>query len=209
MQELHSIEMFTTIRLKSIAKLEQNSRLRVYGPLDWFISDSACLRVGDDSSLCISRQNYKHHYINPVRLYLSDNSMLECDGNVELYEGADIYLCEGAKMSIGPGTFINASTIECAESISIGANCAIANGCLIQDTDWHTIEKLTGGGKTKPIRIGDHVWICAKVIVLKGVTIGDGAIVAAGSVVTKDVPSRCLVAGNPARVIKENINWRL
>jgi acetyltransferase-like isoleucine patch superfamily enzyme len=66
------------------------------------------------------------------------------------------------------------------------------------------------GGKnsnTMPIIIGDNVWIGMNCIILKGVTIGDGAIIAAGSVVNKDIPPRALAAGAPARVIKENVGW--
>ena len=60
-----------------------------------------------------------------------------------------------------------------------------------------------GGG----VRIGNKVWIATNAIILPGVTVGDGAIVAAGSVVTRDVPEKCMVAGVPARVIKENVEW--
>ena len=60
---------------------------------------------------------------------------------------------------------------------------------------------------SNPIKIGNKVWICAKAIILKGVSIGDGAIIAAGSTVTKDVPPYTCVAGNLARVIKENVKW--
>ena len=58
-----------------------------------------------------------------------------------------------------------------------------------------------------PIVIQDHVWLGMNVIVLKGVTIGEGAIVAAGSIVTKDVPPHCLVAGVPAKVVKTDVTW--
>ena len=61
---------------------------------------------------------------------------------------------------------------------------------------------------TKPIIIGDHVWIGKNALILKGVTIGNGAIVAAGSVVVKDVSAKTLVAGNPAKVIKDNVEWK-
>ena len=60
---------------------------------------------------------------------------------------------------------------------------------------------------TQPISIGNHVWIGINVTILKGVKIGDGAIIAAGAVVTRDVPERCLAAGVPARVIKNNVSW--
>ena len=58
------------------------------------------------------------------------------------------------------------------------------------------------------IKIGNHVWIGQNAAILKGVTIGDGAIVAANAVVTKDVPAHCAVGGNPAKVIKENVYWK-
>ena len=62
-----------------------------------------------------------------------------------------------------------------------------------------------GGGR---IEIGNKVWIATGAMILPGVKIGDGAIVAAGAVVTKDVPERCMVAGIPAKVIKENVEWK-
>ena len=57
--------------------------------------------------------------------------------------------------------------------------------------------------------VGNDVWIGARVLILKGITIGDGAVVAAGSVVTRDVPAKALVAGNPARIIKEDVYWNV
>ena len=61
---------------------------------------------------------------------------------------------------------------------------------------------------TAPISIGNHVWIGAGATILKGVTIGDNAIIGAGSVVTKDVPPNTIVAGNPAHIIRQRIEWR-
>jgi len=60
---------------------------------------------------------------------------------------------------------------------------------------------------TQPISIGNHVWIGINATILKGVTIGDGAIIAAGAVVTRDIPASCMAAGVPASVIKNNISW--
>ena len=77
----------------------------------------------------------------------------------------------------------------------------------IRDSDTHTILN-SNHIKTQPVYIGKNVWIGLGSIILKGVTIGDGAIIAAGSVVTKDVPSNCLVGGNPAKVIKDYIEWK-
>jgi acetyltransferase-like isoleucine patch superfamily enzyme len=85
-------------------------------------------------------------------------------------------------------------------------DCAIGERVTIRDSDDHLI---TGGsGPVAPIRIGDHVWIGSGVTVLRGVEIGDGAVVAAGAVVTRSVPAKCLVGGVPARVLREDVDWR-
>lgn len=107
-------------------------------------------------------------------------------------------------------SYINGATIDCSQSIKIGSHCAIAYGAIIKDSDEHAILDEQGNKNeyTKPIVIGNKVWIGTNAIILKGVTIGDGAIIAAGAVVTHDVPSHTIVAGVPAKVIKENIvDW--
>ena len=144
-----------------------------------------------------------------TEITLADNAQLTLHGDVILYEGVGVRITEGAKLSIGDHTYINRSaSIDCTQEITIGDYCAISDNVQILDSDFHPI---TYNDKTstmsKPVHIGDHVWIGRSVIILKGVTIGDGAIIAAGSIVTRDVPARCLVAGNPARVIKENVEW--
>lgn len=132
-------------------------------------------------------------------------------------------------VSVGHDTYVGGSQIICAKKIEIGSNVLVSWGCTIVDHDSHSLnwrdraddvrkwrEGLLSGGLEKaselknwdavemaPIRIADKAWLGMNVTVLKGVTIGEGAVVAAGSIVTKDVPPWTLVAGNPARVIKE------
>lgn len=144
-----------------------------------------------------------------TEITLANNAQLTLLGDVILYEGVGVRVTEGAKLSIGDHTYINRSaSIDCTQEITIGDYCAISDNVQILDSDFHPI---TYNGKTstmsKPVHIGNHVWIGRSAIILKGVTIGDGAIVGAGSIVTRDVPPGCLVAGNPARVIKENVEW--
>lgn len=129
-------------------------------------------------------------------------------------------------VTIGDRVFIGASTIICRTKVEFGSNIFIAWGCYFYDHDSHSldyrlrqedlaqqlIDHRNGENfianknwevvNSKPIRIKDNAWIGMNVIILKGVTIGEGAIVGAGSVVTKDVPDFAIVAGNPARIVK-------
>lgn len=89
--------------------------------------------------------------------------------------------------------------------MKIGDGTLIAWDCCIMDRDYHKFESETE--VTRPVVIGKRVWIGCNVLIMKGVTVGDGAVIAAGSVVTKDVPAAALVGGNPARILKENVTW--
>lgn len=74
------------------------------------------------------------------------------------------------------------------------------------DSDAH---ELNGERNTKPIHIGNHVWIGTRVTILSGVNVGNGAVIAAGALVTKDVPAGALVGGIPAKIIKEKVEWQI
>lgn len=144
------------------------------------------------------------------QLIVSERAHLVIEGWFGMYQGASIYLGQGAKMTIKGNSFINTNTvINCFNDISIGEGTVISDDVRIQDSDNHIIVE---SGKEKcnsfPITIGNHCWIGKNVIILKGVHIGDGAIIGAGSVVVKDIPSGCLAVGNPAHVIKENVEWK-
>lgn len=109
----------------------------------------------------------------------------------------------GGTLDIGPRTFINGGVSICAqESVIIGANCAIGNYTLIMDTDFHNVSDHTQPAQSAPVVIEDNVWLAARVTILKGVRIGQGAVVATGAVVTRDVPPFTLVGGVPAKIIR-------
>jgi galactoside O-acetyltransferase len=111
------------------------------------------------------------------------------------------------------------SVIDCALSVTVERNVLISYACVIADADNHSLyaEQRVNDLATwmdgrrhdwshtemAPIRICEGAWIGARSIILKGVTIGAGAVVGMGSVVTKDVPPRTVVGGNPARIIRE------
>jgi maltose O-acetyltransferase len=109
----------------------------------------------------------------------------------------------GGDVAIGDGTFLNyGTTISAHKAVSIGSNCLIGNYAMIMDSDYHDASDLSQPGVARPIVIDDDVWIGARAIVLKGVHVGRGAVVAAGAVVTKDVPAKTLVAGVPAKHVR-------
>lgn len=142
-----------------------------------------------------------------TRVSLNKNSEFIVNDKFSIGSGSDIRVFENAKLEIGSGYINGYSQIVCAKKIKIGKDVAIAREVVIRDTDAHDI-LYEGYKKEKEVNIGNHVWIGAKAMIMKGVTIGDGAIIAAGAVVTKDVPARCLVAGVPAKVIKTDIEWK-
>ena len=133
---------------------------------------------------------------------------LHCAGVVSLQRGVRVVV-DGGRLSIGHETNVNGLTkILCAESVTIGADCTLSWDVQILDNDFHT---LTVGGVQRPmsapVRIGDRVWIGTGAIVLKGVSIGDGAVVAAGAVVSSDVPPGAIVGGVPAKQIGVADSW--
>ncbi|WP_274650356.1 DapH/DapD/GlmU-related protein [Paenibacillus humicola] len=110
----------------------------------------------------------------------------------------------GALLEIGDHTFINAGVgIAACQSISIGDHVKIGPRTSILDSIYHQIDVNDGEQLSKPIRIANNVWIGTRCTILPGVTIGENSVVAAGSVVNKDVPDNVLVAGVPARIIRE------
>ena len=206
---LQNINVRQTYYLYRRVKHPRSAHLHVHNYSLINLADSARIELPEKGCLDINVLNIKRNKIRPCTLWMGEKTTLVSNG-FSMYEGAAIVVLDGGRLVLGRNSYMNESLIQCAFSITIGDNCAIAGDVLIQDTDFHPVFDENGNEKTytRPITIGNHVWICAKATILKGVTIGDGAIVAAGAVVTKDVPAHALVGGNPARIIKENVNWK-
>lgn len=135
-----------------------------------------------------------------------DQASVSVDGDFRFYTGCRVVVDQGAKLELGSGYVNSNSSIACFSHIKIGHDVAIAENVTIRDSDNHSMVNLTHV-KTQPITIGNHVWIGMNAVILKGVNIGDGAVIAAGAIVNKDVPAKALVGGIPARIIKENVEW--
>lgn len=119
-------------------------------------------------------------------------------------------LPEPPLLSIGSGSYINHNcSFIVASRVSIGARALIASGVTIFDSPGHSLDRERRQlglpprpSEIRPVSIGDDVWICTGATIFPGVTIGDGSVIALGSVVTSDVPADSLAAGVPARVIR-------
>lgn len=141
----------------------------------------------------------------PHRIELGKRCSLEHG----IYMNAAGSYAEGVSIQIGAGTFVGSGCeFNAIQSISVGENCLIASGSRFIDHN-HGMETTTPmklqPELSSPIEIGRDVWIGVNSIVLKGVTIGDGAIVAAGSVVTRSVAPFTIVAGVPAKLVRSRL----
>lgn len=124
-----------------------------------------------------------------------------------LRSGACIEIVNNGKLTIGQGACNVNLTIMCAKEITIGNGVRIGRNVSIRDYNGiHVIINDTYKNYS-PVHIGDHCWLCTGCTIMPGVTIGEGSVVAANAVVTKNVPPHSLVVGSPAKVIKENIEW--
>ncbi|MHC4083602.1 MAG: acyltransferase [Planctomycetota bacterium] len=160
----------------------------------------------------LSVRGWIHLHISPkAEVVIGNNVMLKsgfADNPTASSLRTGIWCYSGAKLDIGDNTGIFGTTIVCSESVKIGSNTLIAGGTHIYDSDFHSLEagvRIEGDDQvqTLPVSIGNQCWIGSCCIILKGVMIGDQAVIGAGSVVTKDVPPRQVWAGNPAKLIKE------
>ena len=141
-----------------------------------------------------------------------DNNRLTIMNNVQ--GSCDLWIVGNeCQIVIGEYTTIVKATIGVSEvrsSVFIGKDCMFAHEVDIRSSDSHSIIDVSTNKRinfAKDISIGNHVWIAPGVKVLKGVCIDDNSIIAAGAVVTKDIPSNCIAAGVPAQVKRTGVTW--
>lgn len=175
----------------------------------------AGVRVENEGDLIV-RETHSHwgrgRFAHPplqTRVRIEKGARLVLEGECNLVYGGQIEIFPGAELTFGGGNELNVgTTIVCGESIRIGRGTVTGRNVTIRDTNGGHWINHPGYRNTAPVVIGDHVWLCEGCNILPGVTIGSGAIIAARAVVTRDVPANTLVAGNPARVIRENVEWK-
>lgn len=118
-------------------------------------------------------------------------------------ERSKLYTGKNGKLIVGRNSRLNGVHIDARELVEIGDTVQIGPYTIIMDSDFHDLKDHSKDGPTKAIYIEDDVWIATRVTILKGVRIGKGSVIAAGAIVTKDIPPYCVAAGTPARVVKK------
>ncbi len=135
----------------------------------------------------------------------AQNSELCITGRCHVSYGCDIKIFSDGKLELHNCSLNSYSQIRCKNHIYIGENTRISRNVQIWDDDHHKIKGASDNNKE--IIIEKNVWIGAGAIILKGVRIGEGSMVAAGAVVTRSIPSHCVVGGVPARIISKDFYW--
>jgi acetyltransferase-like isoleucine patch superfamily enzyme len=148
----------------------------------------------------------------PFSVRLRGRAQFSGCGEVVLGEGVslngtvvpiELVTYTSGRIEIGNHTFINyGSSIAARALVKIGSYCHLGHYTFVMDNDQHDVVTHTELPQSEPVIIEDHVWIGSKAVILPGVRIGSRAVIGAGSIVTKDIPPRCVAAGNPARVLR-------
>ena len=163
-------------------------------------------KISGKGKLFVNVSQYNFPYNKVGILAMFKNSELVVNGSFKIYSGSQVTVHENGKLTLGSGSLNNDSKIGCRNSIEIGNNVMIGDDVSIHDFDGHAIER-EGYNESEPIVIEDNVWIGKRAIILKGVRIGNGSIVAAGALVNKSFPPNSLIGGVPAKLLKSDIEW--
>lgn len=184
----------------------------------------------DNNKITITDSHISHFSIKIKgrnnNIFIKDNAKVAFhgitiigDNNQVIYDGCNAIISvlirgNACSVSIGKKSLLDESTkIVCMgykNSIEIGKECMFAEDVELWASDTHPITDLNNNiiNPSKPIKIGNHVWLCKGVRVMKGVEIGHNTILGLGSIVTKNIPSNAIAAGNPAKVTKTEVNWK-
>lgn len=180
---------------------------------DWWTQPIPANVTFGEGFYCESAQIFR-------QLRSKKNGAIVIGNHVSCYAGCSFAIGENGRCTVGDFTLLNGALIMAEEKIDIGSYCLISWGVGLADSDFHPLEpaqRLIDAQAlapffkdrpsrptltTAPVKICDNVWIGMNAVILKGVTIGQNSVVAAGAVVTKSVSANTVVAGNPAAVVK-------
>ena len=170
-------------------------------------------KIADYTSIINAQLRLRGKVQAPLSVRLRGRCVVSGCGEILLGEGVSLSgtvvpiefaTYSSGLIEIGQGTFINyGSSIAARCLVKIGSHCHLGHYTFVMDNGQHDVVVHSDLPPSKPVIIEDHVWIGSKVVILPGVRIGSHAVIGAGSIVTKDIPARCVAAGNPARVLRQ------
>lgn len=144
-----------------------------------------------------------------TRLLLEDGARFIVDDRFTIGYGSDIEVFKGAILHVeGKGGTNIYVTIICGESITLGERVMLGRSVTIRDNNGNHYIARRGYKNTRPVIIGQHVWLCEGCTIIAGAKIGDGAIIGAKALVSSYVPAFTMVAGNPAQIVDEEVYWK-
>lgn len=208
---LHYTAVFKTLRYSLLFNIMKGKVLLFTPYCSVVISKSAKLHIS--AVIVVGKKIHFPYSKLETRLLLLQNSELKIDGAFSFGYGSDIEVFEHAKLIIGGKKFTSSytninCTIICGEKIEIGYDVVIGRNVTIRDTNGGHYINRPNYKNTKPVKIGNKVWIASDCTIMPGVTIGDGAVIGAHTLVLHDVPPYTLVAGNPQKIIQHNVLWK-
>ena len=181
--------LWYSIRFRGVVMVGRGTKLRVHRSSRIVLAPRSLLAVG-----------LANDAPSGAALRIYPRSQMHVSGRVQIMRACNVIVGYDATLRVGAGTFFNdGSFLTCYSTTTIGSGCAIASGARILDSDLHQLLRNGRGSPHSPVQIGQDCWIGTNAIILKGVRLGSGAVVAAGAVVTSDVPARSLVAGSARR----------
>lgn len=197
-----------------IGKLYKRLKFELFKPLDWLVSwwlfYSNNVQFSNFTNRGWPKVNVSLHgklVIGPG--FISNNR--EMANPIGRFHACSLIVSGKGQLTIGSNVGISSTAIVCHNSINIGNNVILGGGVAIYDTDFHSLNHEQRRGplqgiedaKTAPVFIGNDVFVGGHTTILKGVSIGNGAVIGACSVVTRDIPAFEVWAGNPAKMIRD------
>lgn len=178
------------------AQLQRDNHIAAGSPAHEFMHKAA-----DEARKTTASINGAYHTDEELRALMSRLVGYRVDDGFRLFP--PVYTDFGKNIKIGKDVFVNSGCcFQDQGGVTLGDGCLVGHNVVFATLDHDKRPGRRGDMTAAPIVVGKDVWIGAHATILKGVTIGDGAIVAAGAVVTRDVPPNTIAAGVPARVVK-------
>lgn len=193
------------LRLNGLRKIFAGKPLFL-SRLPSIVENHGSITIGGDWKLDCGRYA---HSTDPSRIYVEKGGRIVTRNSYGCMQGADIQVfCNGFLEIEGGGGFNVGATIICANHIKIGKGVQCGRHICIRDNNGGHYMNIPGYKDQAPVEIGDHVWLCEGCVIMPGAKVGTGSVVAAHAVVHGRVPPNTMVAGDPAKVIAENIEWK-